>query len=268
MLKPRTAAVTATAVLALAGCSQGSNTEGPEPGSYITGKQWRIESVTSGGKILRAPAASRLTVGAYGRTQFTDGCNHFRTDMKFKAVSLDFTAGKITRTTAADCDAKTGMFEQALTETLGGKMVAAPDRDRLTLTNPRGGNVVLNGFPPKPPVPLLLTKWTVTALTSGDTASTLPKGTEGSAYFTVGSDDSISGKLGCNRLSGTAKPAASTLTFGRMSTTRMMCGPRAMELERQLLKVLSGKVSYAIDSIGITLTGPDGRGLQAAGSGT
>lgn len=71
------------------------------------------------------------------------------------------------------------------------------------------------------------------------------------------------GNLGCNRVSGMAKVTDSTLTFGPLTTTRMMCKTPAMTLERHLLKALHGPVRYGIQHRTLTLTAHDGTGIRA-----
>ncbi|MEV0090684.1 META domain-containing protein [Streptomyces sp. NPDC050738] len=270
MLKHRTT-VAALAVLTLAACgtenTQKSTEKGAGAGSGdggITGVHWNVDTLTTDGQTLRAPAGTYVQLDNKGHATGTYGCNHFRADATLKGDTLTLGNGEAT---AMGCAPDVTAFETALAKTFDGKLTVHRKDGELTLTTAGGDTVTLTSKPVEPPAPLTGTKWTVTTLTSGDTASSLPRGTEGKAYFTVADDGSVRGALGCNRLSGTARKAAATLTFGRMSTTRMMCRTPAMELERQLMKVLRGQVNYAVDSAGLTLTGPDGRGLKATPSG-
>jgi heat shock protein HslJ len=43
----------------------------------------------------------------------------------------------------------------------------------------------------------------------------------------------------------------------------MMCQGAAGEVEKKLLKVLTGKVTYTVDGRSLSLTGPAGVGLEA-----
>ncbi|MFD4762425.1 META domain-containing protein [Streptomyces sp. NPDC058439] len=75
----------------------------------------------------------------------------------------------------------------------------------------------------EPPAPLAGTTWTVTALVSGSVAPSPPAGTNRQAQPTSGKDDSVRGTLGCNQFRGNAAVSGSTLTFGAIGGTKMMC---------------------------------------------
>lgn len=116
------------------------------------------------------------------------------------------------------------------------------------------------------------TEWTVDALAQAATATSLPKGTDGKARFTFredGKELSMEGSLGCNsfsapaKLSESASGAPATLTIGRVSSTRKLCPGPEMTLERQVQKVLEGKVAYELRHRGLTLTSAGGQGLSA-----
>ncbi|MFE5094531.1 META domain-containing protein [Streptomyces sp. NPDC056638] len=113
-----------------------------------------------------------------------------------------------------------------------GELTAAVAKKTLTLTAENGDSIALTA---QQPAPLTGTTWTVTTLVSGTVASSLPAGAQEKAHLSFGKDGSVQGTLGCNRFRGTATVSGSTITFGRIDGTKVMCPAPRMELERELL---------------------------------
>ena len=60
---------------------------------------------------------------------------------------------------------------------------------------------------------------------------------------------------GCNTGRGSYTIAGDAVTFGPIATTRMACDDRTrMQVEQQVLTVLTGTATYAIDAAALTLT--------------
>ena len=57
------------------------------------------------------------------------------------------------------------------------------------------------------------------------------------------------------------------MTFGPIATTRMACEPAAMQVEQQVLAVLTGTATFAIDADALTLTNGAGGLVARAGRG-
>ncbi|MEV8456155.1 META domain-containing protein [Streptomyces sp. NPDC052095] len=116
-----------------------------------------------------------------------------------------------------------------------------------------------------PATPLTGTAWTVASLKSGPDAPhrPLPADAEGEARLTFGEDGSVHGTLGCNSVRGTARISGSTVTFGPLEGTKMMCPDPRMELERALMAVLDGRTTYRTGPRTLTLTAADGRAFTA-----
>ncbi|MFJ4880417.1 META domain-containing protein [Streptomyces sp. NPDC088745] len=274
--------VTAAALLALSACgtetTPGAKADGGRKGTgqeagqgtvqtdlALTGVRWTVESSTAGGKKAAAPKGTFVQIDDTGAVKGNYGCNTFtgRAKVKGDAVNLD----KLMSTQMV-CDVQD--FELAMRKTFKEPLKAEVDGDRLTLTTAKGDTLALTSAPKKEAAaPLTGTKWTVTSFTDrktvgGDaTASTVPKDTAGKAYLTFGEDGSLRGRTGCNSLNGTAEESRGNLDVGRVVTTRMMCQGGAGEVEKKMLKVLTGKVTYTVDGRSLSLTGPAGVGLEA-----
>ncbi|MFD5426271.1 META domain-containing protein [Streptomyces sp. NPDC127084] len=253
--------LTLAAVLALTACGteQGPGSGGASevrPETPVTGVHWSVDSVTVDGKKSAAPEGAHLLIDTKGRAEGNFGCNHFGADATVDGSTI--TVGQVERTEmgcANDIDA----FERTMSEAFSGELDAKRSDGTLTLTTERGDTIVLTE---QQPAPLVGTKWTVSSLLTGDRAASVPVGAEKRAYLVLGKDGSVRGSLGCNTFSGTAKvsESGSTITFGRLATTRRMCAPPQMTLESELGKVLRGTVSYELDHRRLSLTGTTGDG--------
>ncbi|MFE4371808.1 META domain-containing protein [Streptomyces sp. NPDC056835] len=278
-------AVTTVALLTLTACGTESG-KGSGSGSgagsggevrtetALTDVRWNVDSVTVGGRKTAAPAGASVEIDSQGRASANTGCNSIGADVTVEGDTV--TVGE-KETTLIGCPKELETFEKALAGAFSGKLKATVQDKRLTLTTAGGDAIALTS---EPPAPLVGTEWTVDALAQGATATSLPKGTDGKAHFTFrkdgkdGKDLSMEGSLGCNsfsataRLSESASGAPATLTIGRVSSTRKLCPGPEMTLERQVQKVLEGKVSYELRHRGLTLKAADGQGLSATAPAT
>lgn len=106
-----------------------------------------------------------------------------------------------------------------------------------------------------PDRPLEGTVWALDGLVAGQAVSSMPLGVTGSLAF---GDGTVDVRTGCNTGSGTASIADGTITFGAIATTKMACEAAAMEVERLVLRVLRGDVSYRIEANSLELSGAGG----------
>jgi heat shock protein HslJ len=84
--------------------------------------------------------------------------------------------------------------------------------------------------------------------------------------LTIGQDGQATGSTGCNRFSGPVRVGASTITFGKLATTRVACPDDVTDVERAVLHVLDGEVTYTVSGPTMELTRPDGTGLHLRGN--
>ncbi|MFD7444352.1 META domain-containing protein [Streptomyces sp. NPDC059909] len=265
LIVPVAAAVTAVLTLTACGSESGSGSGAGSDGAGgsvgpevpVTGIHWTVESVTVEGKKTAAPEGAHIEIGAKGRATGNFGCNHFGADV---AVEGDTITVEPADTTLIGCPKDLEAFEKAMTKAFSGKLTLKRADKDLTLTAANGDSIALTR---QTDAPLVGTEWTVTSLVTGDTAASLPAGTEKKAHFVFGEDGFVRGSLGCNSFSGTAKISGSEITFGRLATTRRMCPGPEMTLERAVAKVLRGTVTYEQQHRGLSLTAKSGEGLAA-----
>ena len=265
MLKTRTTAATAVlaSLVVLSAC--GTERSGSDPGAGsvapdvpVAGAHWAFDTVTVAGKETRAPDGAHVEIGKDGRASGNSGCNGFGAEV---SVEGDTVTVKQQQGTEMACPGERGAFETVLRKAFTGALKARVDGDRLTLTSSDGENVV--ALTSEPPAPLNGTEWTVESLLAGQTASSVPKGSEGKAHFVIDKDGKVRGSLGCNRFSTTAKISGKTVTFGEITTTRMRCTGPEMTLETKLYDVFGDSATYELSHRGLTLTAPDGSGFAA-----
>ncbi|ATW49360.1 META domain-containing protein [Streptomyces peucetius] len=253
--------VTALAVLALAACGtesgSGSGAGSVQPDVPVTGVHWSVDSVTVDGRRTVAPADAHVEITDEGRAQGNYGCNHFGADVKVEGDTITVRPAEMTEMA---CEKKVQNFEDTLRAALTGRLTAKLTDGRLTLTTQKGGSVALTS---QPSPPLVGTKWSVNSLISGETAKSLPAGTENKAHLTFGKDGSVRGSLGCNRFTSTAEISEDSITFGRLASTRKLCKGPEMDLERKLVESLKGTVTYELSHRSLTLTRADGEGFAA-----
>ncbi|MFE3829154.1 META domain-containing protein [Streptomyces sp. NPDC059092] len=280
------AAVTTAALLALTACGTetkdgsgsgaGSGTGNRDGGRAVqtelplTGVHWRVDSVTRDGEKTAAPPGAGVEISSEGRASAQTGCNHVSAPVTIRDDVI--TIGD-KEATLIGCDKEADGFEKALDGALSGKLTAElQDGKKLTLTTADGDTIALTS---EEPAPFAGTKWTVDSLTGKDTATSLPKGAEGKAFFTftvskeaqAGKDGerpgTVEGSLGCNRFKAPATVSGTTLTLGRLTATRMLCPGPAMTLERQVQKVLEGEVTYELRHRSVTLRTAEGEEIGA-----
>jgi heat shock protein HslJ len=75
-------------------------------------------------------------------------------------------------------------------------------------------------------------------------------------------NNTVTGTAGCNRLNGKATFTRTSIDFGPIATTMMMC-PNA-KYEREILQTLIGNLSYTLESNVITIS-KEGRNVMTLG---
>ncbi|MFM9846487.1 MAG: YbaY family lipoprotein [Hyphomicrobiaceae bacterium] len=77
----------------------------------------------------------------------------------------------------------------------------------------------------------------------------------------IGAGGEVTGAGGCNRLRGTAQIDGSSLSFGAVATTRMMCPPAVMDQEGKFLRALELTREFRIDGPYLKFLDRDGAEL-------
>lgn len=128
--------------------------------------------------------------------------------------------------------------------------------DELTLT---GGEVTVSLLDKKivdPDRPIVGTEWTVTSLRTADAVTTSTALESASPTLVVAEDGTLSGTTGCNEFTGSAEVGTDVLlVLGPLTTTLAGCtDPELSDIERHVLAVLEGEVTFSIDGASMTLT--------------
>ena len=133
-----------------------------------------------------------------------------------------------------------------LSETFSGSPTLVLEGDDLTVTAADGSTITfLDAVVAEPAQPLEGTRWVVDGLLANEGISTVPLGAEAAITIT---DGTAAVEAGCNTGSAAVEITDTTITFGPLALTRMACGPEQTELENAVVAVLSGEVTYTIDS--------------------
>jgi heat shock protein HslJ len=229
------------------------------PSLDLDGRTFLSTDITDDGAPKTLVAGTRIRLGfADGALSVSAGCNSGGGDYTINDGVLVVDAIAMTEMA---CDDDRMAQDDWMLAVLGDSPAVALDGDTLTLTTDTVTIELLDREVADPDVPLEGTTWTATTLIDGDTATSLPDGAEVTLTF---ADGKVSGSFGCNRGSGTATIAGSTVTFGPLMTTKMACDEARGSTEAHVLSVLDGEVELAIEASSLTLMHGDvGLGLVA-----
>ncbi|MFH9739302.1 META domain-containing protein [Streptomyces roseolus] len=264
MSKPRSttlAAVLLAASLSACGQDGGAGGGAGDPDLPLAGSEWTVGAVTVDGRRAQAPEGARVGFTGEGRAQGSTGCNHFGAAVAVAGTTVTVSSEEVTE---MGCPEDRQRFETAFLAAFTGPLEGTLEDGALTLASADGTRKV--ELAAEAPAPLRGTTWKIDGLVSGDTAASLPAGGGEKARFVIGGDGRITGNLGCNDFSATARidEKARTLTVeGPAATTRMMCGSPQMRLETKLYELLDGPLSYRLDHRALTLVDGAGEGLSA-----
>ncbi|MEU6624672.1 META domain-containing protein [Streptomyces litmocidini] len=264
MPKPRALAVLVPLLL-LTACGTeggaGSGAAAGEPDLPVAGTHWTVDAVTLDGRRSAAPDGARVDFEENGGVTGDTGCNSLDAGVVVEGDTLTVTPHSVTE---KGCPADRQRFEEELLKAFSGPLKGTLKGDGLRLASADGRNGV--ELTAEEEAPLRGTTWKVEGLVSGDTASSLPAGSGAKARLVLGADGRLTGNLGCNDFSATARvdEKARTLTVeGPAATTRMMCTSPQMKLETRLYELLDGPLTYRLNHRTLTLTDASGEGLTA-----
>ncbi|MFE7586008.1 META domain-containing protein [Streptomyces gardneri] len=271
MPKPRALAALVPLLLLAATATACGTDRGPgagqagtvDPALPVSGTHWSIKAVTVDGRRSTAPAGARVEFKEDGRAQGNTGCNHFGATVGVNGDTLTVTQNEITE---IGCPGDRDRFEKELITAFSGALKGTIKGERFTLASADGRNGL--ELASEPGAPLRGTTWKIDSLVSGTTVASLPAGSGSKARMVLGEDGRVTGNLGCNNFSATARVDGTTLTVeGPAATTRMRCASPEMELETKLYELLDGPLTYRLDHRTLTLTDASGEGLTATAAG-
>jgi heat shock protein HslJ len=250
------AVMAAALALPLTACG---NEAGPDGAAgSLKGRSFLSTSVIEDGKAKQLAASTRV------QFQFTDdgrliadaGCNSMQAPVSTDGGTL---AVKDLATTEMGCDAPRHAQDTWLAGVLQQKPTWKLDANQLNVTVGKTSLILQDKAVTQPDLPLDGTRWTVESLISGETASH-PTGAE-KAHLTI-SGERVTGSTGCNDLQGIVSRTGDKLTFGEIATTRRACAGDPGALEKAILTVLQGQLSYTIEANRLSLRGTGGTGLD------
>jgi len=237
-------------VLLLSACARFGGGEG----SDLAGRTFLATEVT--GHTLVPGTQLQLSFPERGKLAANAGCNQMS-----GAVSFDGDRLKVTEmgSTAMGCDEARHDQDAWLAEFLGTGPKFALNGEQLVLTGERETITFVDRKVAQPDQPLQGPRWVVESLLDGQTASSVPAGTQAFLHF---SEDTVTGDAGCNEVSGTAVQRPNTIVFANLVTTDRACPGDRGALEAAVLATISGEVTMKIDSDRLELRNANGKGLQ------
>ena len=254
-------AIASCTLLTLFACSSNSSSGGSSTGGDLTGVTWVLDQASMMTLVDTVPKGARIDV-AFDGTQAhgSAACNSYG-----GGYTADTNAGTLSfsdlASTQMACDGPLMDLESAYLAALGdvsGYQITG-DQTGLVLT---GGTAALTFVPEAPmqPLPLEGTAWTLTTIATPGTqaVSSTIAGTKVTALFDMGS---VSGSGGCNSYHGAYETSGSSLTFGAVASTKMMCEQDVSTQEQQYFTALDATASFAIDGDQLTLSDDNGQML-------
>jgi heat shock protein HslJ len=188
------------------------------------------------------------------------GCNTLAALYRIDGGVLSMSDGAMTE---IGCQPDLAAQDDWLFGLLGAQPAVTLTGDELELEEGDTVITLLDREVADPDLPLIGPVWTVTAIVTGDTTTSVPEGIVATMVFTE--DGLVMVNTGCNSGNGSVEIRTSTLVFGEMAMTRVACSGEAALMERAMLQVLGADlVRYAVDASQLEL-GIGGSGLQLTG---
>lgn len=242
----------ALAVLALTACANTVNADD----QTLNGRTF-VSVEVEGEQI---PGGGPLTVQFDGKQISTfAGCNH-------GSGTADLSDGRIATQLASTmmaCPRPFGDADQWMSRFFDAKPSWSLDGDTLVLKTDNATVTLQDKKVVHPDRPLTGTTWQVTSLVSPQSVSTSTALQNSKPTLTIAEDGNVTGFTGCNQFNGRAEVSGTPaiIEFGPLATTRKACPQDTDQVERTVLRVLTGKVQSEIASDELRLTGADGYGL-------
>lgn len=247
----------------LAACGgPGNASEGPDvpppPADPLRGHTFLSTAVTVAGTDHPLAAGTRVSL------QFTDdgrllasaGCNTLSGQLDVVENKL---SGSGLAMTEMGCAPELMAQDTWLAEVLGAEPTWRLDGPELTVTSGQTELTLVEREVAEPDVALVETTWVVDTLVDGQTASSVPAGARATLVFGV---DRVTVAGGCNGGSTTYQLSGSTIEFEGLAMTMKACAEPVMRLEKAVVDVLTGSVSFEITADKLSLEHPSGKGLQ------
>ncbi len=233
----------------------------PDPGPNLDGRtflsvEWRVN-----GEVEPLVAGTRIRISFVdGELSVSPGCNSGG-----GAYSIDDDGRLVTEAigmTDMACDDARMAQDDRVLELLNDLPLVTLDGDSLRIASDVVELDLLDREIADPDRPLVGTRWTLTSLLDGESASSVPEGVEAWLEF---DDTDVQGSFGCNTGGGSYTRAGSVVTFGPLRTTQKACEAPGGAVESRMVSVLDGATDITIEAGALTITRGDvGLGFTAA----
>lgn len=206
------------------------------------------------------PGAGPLTVAFdSGQISTFAGCNH-------GSGAVDLSDGRVVTqlaTTMMACPPPLDDADRWMSQFFDAQPSWTLSGDTLTLQTDAATVTLRDKKVVHPDRPLTDTTWQVTSLLSAEAISTSQALERAKPTLRIAADGTVTGFTGCNQITGqaTVSGTPAVIEFGPLATTRKACLGDIDEVERAMLRALTGTVQAAIDSDELRLSGADGYGL-------
>lgn len=226
----------------------------------MTGVTWVLDQASMMTLVDKVPADARIDIAfdgtqVHGRSACNSYAGGYEADSDNGTLTISQLAG--TQMACGDLMELESAYLAALGDVTGYQVTG--NQTGLVLT---GGTAALTFVPEAPmqPLPLEATAWTLTTIATPDSqaVSSTIAGTKVTALFDMGS---VSGSGGCNSYHGAYEASGSSLTFGPVASTKMMCEQDVSTQEQQYFTALDATASFAIDGDQLTLSDDRGQML-------
>ncbi len=247
----------AAAIVLASGC--GGQDVGTNTGSDPTGRTFQSDSVTEHGQERHLVEGTRISLDftMAGRLSANAGCNQLFGPVTFADDRIE--VGPMGGTEMG-CDPQRHAQDEWLTAFLESSPSWTLDGDRLVLAASGTEIVLLDRELADPNRPLESTRWLVDTVISGDAASSMWAGTEGSAWLLI-EGDRFTANSGCRDFDGGVEVSDESLRFVDTVQTDQACPDELREVDSVMQTLFSSEVRYSIEADRLTLTGSDDIGL-------
>ena len=254
-------AIASCALLTLFACASDDAAGGATTGGDLTGVTWVLDHASMMTLADTVPTGVRIDI-AFGATDVHGqaACNSYGGGYEADASAGSLSFSDLASTQMA-CDPPLMDLESAYLGAIGdvtGYQVTG-DQTGLVLT---GGTAALTFTPEAQAeaLPLEGTAWTLTTIATPDSqaVSSTIAGTRVTAQF---DGSTVSGSGGCNTYHGTYETSGTSLTFGPLAATKMMCDQDVATQEQGYLAALDATASFAIEVDQLSLSDDAGQML-------
>ena len=244
-------------LLLLAACGDQTATTVDSDG--LEGRTFLSEAVTESGEARPLVEGTRIVLefGDDGRLSANAGCNHLFTDV---SIGADVLETGMVGGTEMGCDQVRHEQDSWLSAFLESSPAWTLDGDRLTLTSGDTEIALLDRRVDDHDRPLEGTRLVVDTIITGDAASSMWAGTEGSAFLVI-DGGRFTASSGCRDIDGAVEVSGDRLRFSDAVQTDPACPPELVDVDDVMSAIVTGEVEYEIEAARLRLDHPDGVGL-------